>query len=125
VGDEEIPSLLVGTEAPADLVAVDVREVDIEQDEIRPSRGDDEGLRAAGGLQDLVAGHAQHVADHVEGGRVIVDVEDGGLRGRPLTRMSRCVHKSSREEECVPSGTSGIPPRYFLLPNSGGPPGDC
>jgi hypothetical protein len=69
----------VGLDVPAHLEAVDVRQVNVEDDQVGLLLDQAQRLAAGGGLLDLEARLAKDRGDGVAVGLVVVHVEDGPL----------------------------------------------
>ena len=69
----------IGLDAPADLEAVDVGQLDIEDDQVGQGGDQPQGLAARGGLLDLETRPDERLGDRVALGGIVVDEQDEGL----------------------------------------------
>ncbi|EAU63511.1 hypothetical protein STIAU_4876 [Stigmatella aurantiaca DW4/3-1] len=114
VRDEQALGLLAASQAPADLVAIDVWHLDVQQDQIRQLGGEHQGFLSRAGFQHLIARQIQHAAHEVARGGMVIDVEDDGLRLGSGFVVARCCHGGgSRLRSLVTPLSKGNPQEPF------------
>ena len=69
----------VGLDAPADLEAVDVGQLDVEDHQVRQRGDQPQGFAARAGLLDLEARPDERLGDRVSLGEIVVDEQDHGI----------------------------------------------
>ncbi len=77
----------LAAEAEGDFEAVEAGDVEVHQDQIRPlGAGEAHAFEAVGGVDHLVPGALEQLADEEAVGRIVFDVEDPGHRGPSISR---------------------------------------